>query len=68
MTAAMWSPNGGRLNSYRAVIGNHAWVLDLRLIGWMMTAPMVGDVFVAPITADADVAFTRATREARRTA
>lgn len=71
MTAAMWATNGGRLNSYRATVGNYTWVLTLKAVGWVMenlTAPSMGPVFVASVKADADIAFTAAITKAERVA
>lgn len=71
MEAEIWSANGGRLNSYRATVGNYTWALTLKTVGWMLenlTSPSMSDVFIAPVTADAGVAFRKATRQVRMVA
>ena len=71
MATVSWSFNGGRLNSYRAQVGNHTWALTLKAVGWVMeslTAPSMSPEFVAPVTVDADVAMEKAERKARRVA
>lgn len=70
MTAATWSPNGGRLNSYRARIGQTEWVLELKRVGWVLVnhTYRMHDVFVASVKADATTAFDKAIVTARRVA
>lgn len=70
MTAAIWSPNGGKLNSYLASIGRYRWALTLKPVGWVLEnlSTRMSDVFVTPVTSDADVAFSKAVTKARNIA
>lgn len=70
MTATIWSPNGGRLNSYLASIGRYRWALTLKSVGWVLENLSVRaeDVFVTSAASDADIAFARAILKARNVA
>lgn len=70
MAAVIWSPNDGRLNSYRASIGSYDWALTLKHVGWVLEnlTGHMADVFVAPVTSSKDNALLRAVSKARSVA
>lgn len=70
MTAAIWSPNGGKLNSYLTSIGRYRWALTLKPVGWVLEnlSVRMHDVFVASVNADADAAQNKAITKARNIA
>lgn len=70
MAAAIWTPNGGRLNSYLGSIGRYRWALTLKSVGWVLEnlSARMEDVFVTPVTSSADTAFHKAILKARNVA
>lgn len=70
MTEVIWSPNGGRLNSYCASIGRYRWALTLKPVGWVLEnlSARMSDVFVTPETSSARTAFRKAVAKARNVA